>query len=108
MEITLTMYARCWGAGSQTEAIQALDVLLTFYTIEEFVAWLERRHLKGAIPEGDIDLGQVRREANEIFARFRRKEEAESARSAGRKRRVRKPRSGQAEDPDLPPPGSKP
>ena len=78
------------------------------------MAWLER-HLKGPMLERDIDLGQahidlgqVRREANEIFARFRRKEEAESARSAGRKRRVRKPPSGQAEDPDLPPPGSKP
>jgi hypothetical protein len=35
-------------------------------------------------------------------------EEVESARSAGQKRRVRQPRSGQAGTPDLLPAGSKP
>jgi hypothetical protein len=109
MNIQLTMTALCWGDDySQCDTIFAADLTISLASVENLTAWLTQ-HLQDAVREGAIDLGQVRREGNEIFARFRReKQEAESGRGAGRKRRVRQPRSGQAEDPDLPPPGSKP
>jgi hypothetical protein len=103
--ISLEAYA---DSDHDLEFFGGLDVVsLRFDSVEELAAWV-KRHLGDDGPGGLIDVGRVLREGREVATRLRQKDrEAESARSAGQKRRVRQPRSGQAGDPDLPP-GSKP
>jgi hypothetical protein len=85
VEINLNINAIVWGDNFPIAMIRAMDLSLDFDTTEHLVGWLER-HLKGGVPAGALDLARVRREANEIFARHRRDKEAESGRSAGRRR----------------------
>jgi hypothetical protein len=85
VEINLNIHATVWGDDFPIATIRAMDLCLGFDTIEHFVGWLER-HLKGGVPAGALDLARVRREGDEIFARHRREKEAESGRSAGRRR----------------------